>query len=60
MIDLRTLFPNMSFVRVGPTEQQRAKAAQKLHDRMHSLEADDDLPAHLRNEPTWTQLLGNK
>ena len=54
------LFPSIQFVRVGPTEKQRQQAARKLHDRMHSLQTDDDLPAHLRHEPTWTQLFGSK
>ena len=60
MTNFRKLFPNTTFVSVGMTERQRERAAQKLHDRMHSLEVDDDLPAHLRNELTWTQLLGSK
>ena len=59
-MNLREMFPGMSFVRVGPTEQQRIKAAERMHERMHSLEVDDDLPAHLRNELSWTQLLGQK
>ena len=59
-MDLRKMFPGMSFVRVGPTEQQRIKAAERMYEQMHSLEVNDDLPAHLRNELSWAQLLGQK
>lgn len=49
-------------VKLFPAQSQLARYARQLHQRAYDVPElrDDDVPAHLRNSPSWIDLYGQR